>query len=93
MDYNGSGRSAGKANIDYFTKRGLKILPSRGPDSALTVPGIVSMWKTLNRDFGTMEIKDLIKPAMIVLEDGGRKRKTMGKVIKKERKKRELIKR
>ncbi len=32
-------------------------------------------------------------PTMIVLEDGGRKSKTMGKVIKKERKKRELIKR
>ncbi len=70
MDYNGSGRSAGKADIDYFTNRGLKVLPSRGPDSALTVPGIVSMWKTLNRDFGTMEIKDLIKPAIDLALNG-----------------------
>ena len=63
-DYNGSGRSFSRASIEHFQNLGLKVLPSRGPNSALTVPGIVSMWKRLNKDFGTMEIRDLLEPAI-----------------------------
>jgi Gamma-glutamyltransferase len=48
----------------------LKVLPSRGPYSALTVPGIVSMWKRLNKDFGTMEIRDLLEPAIGLAKNG-----------------------
>jgi len=69
-DYNGSGRSFSKATIEHFQKLGMNNLPSRGPYSALTVPGIVSMWKTLNRDFGTMEIRDLLKPAISLADNG-----------------------
>jgi gamma-glutamyltranspeptidase/glutathione hydrolase len=69
-DYNGSGRSFSRASIEHFQDLGMKTLPSRGPYSALTVPGIVSMWKSLNRDFGTMEIRDLLKPAISLARNG-----------------------
>ena len=69
-DYNGSGRSFSRASIEHFQNLGLKVLPSRGPYSALTVPGIVSMWKRLNKDFGTMEIRDLLEPAIGLAKNG-----------------------
>lgn len=70
VDYNGSGRAFSRANVEYFQKLGIDNLPSRGPNSALTVPGIVSTWKTLNRDFGTMEISELLEPAISLANDG-----------------------
>ncbi|WP_393972261.1 gamma-glutamyltransferase family protein [Oxyplasma meridianum] len=70
VDYNGSGRSFFRTSIEHFQRLGIKNLPSRGPNSALTVPGIVSMWKTLNRDFGTMEISELLHPAISLASNG-----------------------
>ena len=44
VDLNASGRAFKRASIDHFTHLGLKSLPSRGHNSAITVPGIVSGW-------------------------------------------------
>ncbi|MEM3486514.1 MAG: gamma-glutamyltransferase, partial [Candidatus Methanomethyliaceae archaeon] len=44
VNINGSGRAFSKASIDVFKEKGISSLPPRGPDSALTVPGLVSGW-------------------------------------------------
>lgn len=41
---NSSGPAAGRASPDLFRRRRLQRIPSRGPLSALTVPGLVSAW-------------------------------------------------
>lgn len=41
---NASGRAAARATVEYYTKKGLTHIPSRGWDSAITVPGAVSGW-------------------------------------------------
>ena len=43
IDLNASGRAFMRASINYFTDSGLKTLPSRGHNSAITVPGIVKI--------------------------------------------------
>lgn len=69
-DINGSGRASHNATIDYFRGKGLEKLPFRGEDAALTVPGIVDSWKTINHDYGTMELKDLLAPAIRLAREG-----------------------
>lgn len=69
-DYNGSGRSSHNASMEYFNGLGINTLPSRGPHSAITVPGIVSMWKALNGDYGTMDFAELLEPAIHLAADG-----------------------
>ena len=63
IDLNASGRAFMRASIDYFTDSGLKALPSRGHNSAITVPGIVSGWDEIYRKFCTMELNDLLSYA------------------------------
>ncbi|CAM5797549.1 MULTISPECIES: gamma-glutamyltransferase [Brevibacillus] len=41
---NGSGRAGEKATIEYYKKKGYEKIPSRGYESANTVPGVVSGW-------------------------------------------------
>ncbi len=69
-DINGSGRASHNATIDYFRGKGLDKLPPRGEDAALTVPGIVDAWKTINKEYGTMEFKDLLGPAIKLAKEG-----------------------
>lgn len=69
-DINGSGRASHNATIDYFKGKGLDNLPFRGEDAALTVPGIVGAWETINKNYGTMEIKDLLAPAIKLATEG-----------------------
>lgn len=69
-DINGSGRASRNATIEYFRSKGLDKLPFRGADAAITVPGIVDAWKTINTNYGTMEIKDLLAPAIKLASEG-----------------------
>jgi len=39
------GGAAGTASIDFYSSQGLQAIPSRGPQSALTVAGAVSGWQ------------------------------------------------
>lgn len=41
---NASGRAAARASMEYYAEKGLSRIPSRGWDSAITVPGAVSGW-------------------------------------------------
>ena len=67
---NGSGRSFGALNIDYFTRKGIKELPPRGIDAAITLPGMVRSLHDIHKKYCTMEEKDLIRPAFELASDG-----------------------
>src|SRR5438045_1200001 len=60
---NASGRSPGKATIQYFKDKGLKEIPTSGPLS-WSVPGCVDGWDELRRKFGTMSFKERIDPVV-----------------------------
>lgn len=70
VDLNGSGRASRNANIEYFRSKGLENLPARGENAALTVPGIVNAWHTINKNFGSMEFKELLAPAIRIADEG-----------------------
>ena len=49
------GPASNNINIDFYKKLGFKFIPSRGPLSALTVPGAVAGWK-LAYDFSVKNL-------------------------------------
>jgi gamma-glutamyltranspeptidase/glutathione hydrolase len=64
---NASGRSA--AGLDPERYHSLHAMPLRGWD-AVTVPGAVSGWIALHERFGSLELGDLLAPAIRWAEDG-----------------------
>jgi len=50
-----SGPASNNINMDFYTKLGFNTIPSRGPLSALTVPGAVAGWK-LAYDFSVKNL-------------------------------------
>lgn len=70
VDLNGSGRSSHNASVDMFRENGINSVPERGPFAATTVPGIVDAWREINSKYGSMEIRDLLKPAIDIAENG-----------------------
>jgi gamma-glutamyltranspeptidase len=60
---NGSGRAPMLASRAEYSRRGLGAVPTRGPLSA-TVPGAVHAWKTALARFGSLELHDLLEPAI-----------------------------
>jgi gamma-glutamyltranspeptidase/glutathione hydrolase len=67
---NGSGRAGKQATIEFYESRKLKMIPTRGPLGSLTVPGIVRAWGDMLSKFGTMELRDLLSPAIDCAENG-----------------------
>ncbi len=49
------GPAASNANIEFYKNKGFNFIPSRGPLSALTVPGAVGGWK-LAHDFSVKNL-------------------------------------
>jgi gamma-glutamyltranspeptidase/glutathione hydrolase len=66
---NASGRSPGKATLQYFRDKKLKEIPTSGPLS-WSVPGCVDGWDELRRKFGTRSFKQLLAPAISYAENG-----------------------
>jgi gamma-glutamyltranspeptidase/glutathione hydrolase len=66
---NASGRSPGKATIQFFRDNKLKDIPTSGPLS-WSVPGCVDGWDELRRKFGTWSFKELLAPAISYAENG-----------------------
>lgn len=60
--YNASGRSGHLATREQFA--GQTVIPSQGPKSALTVPGMVDGWHALLREYGTMTLAEVLEPAI-----------------------------
>ena len=67
---NASGRAATAATIDWYRERGHAAIPTRGPLSAVTVPGVVDGWWQLHRRLGRLPFGELLAPAIELAEGG-----------------------
>lgn len=70
VDINGSGKSSHNTSITLFRERGLKKIPKFGGNSALTVPGIVDALNIIHKNFATMELNELLEPAIRLAREG-----------------------
>ncbi|CAN2248476.1 gamma-glutamyltransferase [Bacillus vallismortis] len=59
--YNGSGRSGKKVTRAVY--KGKKVIPPRGIDSAITVPGMVDSWDAILKEYGRMSLAEVLEPA------------------------------
>jgi gamma-glutamyltranspeptidase/glutathione hydrolase len=66
---NGSGRSGGLATPGFFQDNFDGEIPSRGPGS-VSVPGAVAAWVDALERFGTMELSELLAPAIGYAREG-----------------------
>lgn len=66
---NGSGRSAKKADATWLAWAKLSSIEPRSIH-AVTVPGAVDAWASLLERHGTMDLKEALKPAIRLAEEG-----------------------
>ncbi len=66
---NASGRSPKDMDLQYFKDRGIKKIPAYGP-LPVTVPGTVDGWFEMHDRFGTMEMQDILAPAIAYARNG-----------------------
>lgn len=66
---NGSGRSPKSLTLDYFEENGYETIPSHGP-LPVSVPGAVDGWFAMHDRFGSMEVEDILQPAIDYAEEG-----------------------
>lgn len=78
--YNGSGKSPSYFNAEeYIAKR-----PLRGP-LTITIPGLVEMWGYVVEEHGRMDLKDLLKPALSLAENGFHADRMLGSAVSRYR--------
>ncbi|HVC56271.1 MAG TPA: gamma-glutamyltransferase [Stellaceae bacterium] len=66
---NGSGRAPAKAHVEWYVEHGIREIQVPTPH-AVTIPGAVDAWCTLNREHGTRPLAELLEPAARAAEDG-----------------------
>lgn len=66
---NASGRSPYDLTLYYFISNGYEKIPSLGP-LPVSVPGCVDGWFELHDKFGSLPMKDILKPAIDYANDG-----------------------
>lgn len=66
---NASGRSPYSLTLDYFKKNGYEKIPSYGP-LPVSVPGAVDGWFEMHGKFGSMEMQDILQPAIDYANNG-----------------------
>jgi len=66
---NASGRSPRSLTIDYFKENGYDQIPAFGP-LPVSVPGCVDGWFELHKRFGTMEMDQILNPAITYAREG-----------------------
>ncbi|MFY9153975.1 MAG: gamma-glutamyltransferase [Prolixibacteraceae bacterium] len=66
---NASGRSPYDLSLQYFKDKGISKVPSHGPLS-VSVPGCVDGWFELNKKFGRLPMKEILKPAIKYATEG-----------------------
>ncbi|MGX8014192.1 gamma-glutamyltransferase (plasmid) [Mesorhizobium sp. ORM8.1] len=66
---NGSGYSAGAADVAYFEERNISKLEVLSPH-CVTVPGAVDAWATLSTDYGKLGLDYVLQPAIRLAEEG-----------------------
>lgn len=66
---NASGRSPYDLTLDYFKKNGYDKIPSYGP-LPVSVPGAVDGWFELHERFGSMDMTEILQPAIDYANEG-----------------------
>ena len=66
---NASGRSPKSLTLKYFKDNGYEKIPSHGV-LPISVPGAVDGWFTMHEKFGTMDMEDILKPAINYAREG-----------------------
>jgi gamma-glutamyltranspeptidase/glutathione hydrolase len=66
---NGSGWAPAAADLEHYLACGMRAIPVESAH-AVTVPGAVAAWAKLIADHGTMELGQLLEPAIVAAEDG-----------------------
>lgn len=66
---NASGRSPKNLTLDYFIKNGIEKIPAKGP-LPVSVPGCVDGWFEMHGKFGTMDMDEILAPAIGYAENG-----------------------
>lgn len=66
---NASGRSPKSLSLDYFIENDYKSIPAYGP-LPVSVPGCVDGWFEMHRKFGSMDMKNILDPAIQYARNG-----------------------
>ncbi len=66
---NASGRSPYDLKLKYFKKNGLTRIPSYGP-LPVSVPGAVDGWFEMHGKFGSMDMQEILQPAIDYANNG-----------------------
>ena len=66
---NASGRSPRSLTMDYFKENNYEKIPAYGP-LPVSVPGCVDGWFELNKRFGSMDMDQILKPAISYAREG-----------------------
>ena len=66
---NANGWSPEKLTVDFLRAKGHATMPTNGIHS-VTVPGTVHGWERLLKRFGNMKMRDVLKPAIQLAEEG-----------------------
>lgn len=66
---NASGRSPYSLSLNYFKTNGYEKIPSYGP-LPVSVPGAVDGWFELHGKFGSMEMQEILQPAINYANNG-----------------------
>jgi len=66
---NASGRSPYSLSLEYFKKNGHKKIPSYGP-LPVSVPGAVDGWFEMHNKFGSLEMQEILQPAIDYANNG-----------------------
>lgn len=66
---NASGRSPYNLTLEYFKENGYKKIPAYGP-LPVSVPGAVDGWFEMHNKFGTMDMQQILQPAIDYANNG-----------------------
>ncbi|WP_042168926.1 gamma-glutamyltransferase [Paenibacillus gorillae] len=66
--YNASGRAGYQASMDAYA--GEEAIPTRGPRSAITVPGMVDGWHAVQSRYGRLTFAEVLEPAITYATEG-----------------------
>lgn len=66
---NASGRSPKSLSPDYFKENGYEKIPALGP-LPVSVPGCVDGWFELHNKFGSIDMEDILQPAIEYAREG-----------------------
>ncbi|MFC2113323.1 gamma-glutamyltransferase [Bacteroidota bacterium] len=66
---NASGRSPKSLTLEYFKENGYDRIPAYGP-LPVSVPGCVDGWFEMHKRFGSLEMKEILDPAIQYAREG-----------------------